>query len=181
MNTMKLTEKAQEALLAAQSLAGERSHAEMTPEHLLLTLIEQQGGIVPSIVRKLSVDPGAVARDVRKLVDAIPQARGGDMQPSPRVRLVLDAAQAEATRLQDDYISTEHLFIALASEAGRSPGAQLLQRLGITKDTLYGALTQVRGNQKVTSPNPESTYEALTRYGRDLTELARKGRLDPVI
>ena len=181
MSTMKLTEKAQEALVAAQSLAGERSHAEMTPEHLLLTLVEQQGGIVPSIVRKLNVDPSAAARDVRKLVDAIPQARGGDMQPSHRVRLVLDAAQAEATRLQDDYISTEHLFIALASEAGRSPGAQLLQRLGITKDALYGALTQVRGNQKVTSPNPESTYEALTRYGRDLTDLARKGKLDPVI
>lgn len=178
---MKLTEKAQEALVAAQSLAGERSHAEMTPEHLLLTLVEQQGGIVPSLVRKLNVDPAVVARDVRKLVDATPQARGGDMQPSHRVRLVLDAAQAEASRLQDEYISTEHLFLALATEAGRSPGAQLLQRLGITKDALYAALTQVRGSHRVTSPNPESTYEALTRYGRDLTDLARKGKLDPVI
>ncbi len=181
MSTMKLTEKAQEALVAAQSLAGERSHAEMTPEHLLLTLVEQQGGIVPSLVRKLNVDPAVVARDVRKLVDATPQARGGDMQPSHRVRLVLDAAQAEASRLQDEYISTEHLFLALATEAGRSPGAQLLQRLGITKDALYAALTQVRGSHRVTSPNPESTYEALTRYGRDLTDLARKGKLDPVI
>jgi ATP-dependent Clp protease ATP-binding subunit ClpB len=181
MSTMKLTEKAQEALVAAQSLAGERSHAEMTPEHLLLTLVEQQGGIVPSLLRKLNADPAAVARDVRKLVEAMPRVRGGEIQPSPRIRLVLEAAQAEATRLQDDYISTEHLFIALATEAGRSPGTQLLQRLGVTKDALYGALTQVRGSQRVTSPNPESTYEALTRYGRDLTELARKGKLDPVI
>ncbi len=181
MSTMKLTEKAQEALMAAQSLTGERNHAEMTPEHLLLTLIEQQGGIVSSLLRKLNVDPAAAAREVRKLVDGMPQVRGGDVQPSPRIRSVLDAAQAEATRLQDDYISTEHLFIALATEAGRSPGAQLLQRLGITKDALYGALTQVRGSQRVTSPNPESTYEALARYGRDLTDLARKGKLDPVI
>jgi len=181
MSTMKLTEKAQEALMAAQSLASERNNAEMTPEHLLLTLVEQQGGIVPSLLRKLNVDPATASREVRKLVDGMPQVRGGDVQPSPRIRLVLDAAQAEAARLQDDFISTEHLFIALATEAGRSPGAQLLQRLGITKDALYGALTQVRGSQRVTSPNPESTYEALARYGRDLTELARKGKLDPVI
>jgi ATP-dependent Clp protease ATP-binding subunit ClpB len=107
--------------------------------------------------------------------------RGGEVQPSPRVRLILEAAQAEASRLQDDYVSTEHLFIALAAETGRSPAAQLLQRNGVTKDALYAALTQVRGSQRVTSPNPESTYEALTRYGRDLTELARKNKLDPVI
>jgi ATP-dependent Clp protease ATP-binding subunit ClpB len=97
------------------------------------------------------------------------------------MKVVLDLANDEAARLQDDYISTEHLFVALASEPGRSTAAQLLQRNGITKDTLYHALTQVRGNQRVTSQNPEATYEALARYGRDLTELARSGRLDPVI
>jgi ATP-dependent Clp protease ATP-binding subunit ClpB len=181
MSTNKLTERAQEAIVAAQSLAGEKTHAEITPEHLLVTLIEQQGGIVASLLQKLNLDPAVVGRDARKLIDAMPKVRGGEVQPSPRVRLVLDAAQAEASRLQDDYVSTEHLFVAIAAEAGRSPAAQLLQRLGVTKDALYSALTQVRGSQRVTSPNPESTYEALTRYGRDLTDLARKNKLDPVI
>ena len=181
MSTNKLTEKAQEAIVAAQSLAGESTHAEITPEHLLVTLIEQPGGIVASLLRKLNLDPSVVGRDARKLLEAMPKVRGGEVQPSPRVRLVLDAAQAEASRLQDEYVSTEHLFIAIASETGRSPAAQLLQRHGVTKDELYAALTQVRGSQRVTSPTPESTYEALTRYGRDLTALARKNKLDPVI
>ena len=97
------------------------------------------------------------------------------------MKLIFDSAQAEAQRLQDEYVSTEHLLLALASEAGRSPGAQLLQHIGATKDALYNALTQVRGSQRVTSQNPEATYEALARYGRDLTDLARKGKLDPVI
>jgi ATP-dependent Clp protease ATP-binding subunit ClpB len=122
-----------------------------------------------------------VAADARKLLDALPKAYGADLRFSPRMKLVFDSAFAEAQRLQDEFISTEHLLLALASEAGRSPGAQLLQRAGATKDALYAALTQVRGNQRVTSQNPESTYEALTRYGRDLTDLARKGKLDPVI
>jgi len=181
MSTNKLTEKAQEAIGAAQSLAGESTHAEITPEHLLVTLIEQPGGIVASLLRKLDLDPSVVGRDARKLLEAMPKVRGGEVQPSPRVRLVLDAAQAEASRLQDEYVSTEHLFIAIATETGRSPAAQLLQRHGVTKDELYAALTQVRGSQRVTSPTPESTYEALTRYGRDLTALARKNKLDPVI
>jgi len=112
---------------------------------------------------------------------ALPQAYGGDVRLSPRMKLIVDSAQAEATRLQDEYVSTEHLLLALATETGRSPAAQLLQRLGVSKDVLYKALTEVRGNQRVTSPNPESTYEALTRYGRDLTQLARSGKLDPVI
>jgi ATP-dependent Clp protease ATP-binding subunit ClpB len=111
----------------------------------------------------------------------MPQAYGADVRLSPRMNLIVQAAQAEAKRLQDEYVSTEHLFLAIATETGRSPGAQLLQKLGLTKDALYQALTQVRGNQRVTSQNPESTYEALSRYGRDLTDLARKGKLDPVI
>jgi ATP-dependent Clp protease ATP-binding subunit ClpB len=181
MNMNKLTEKAQEAVVAAQSLASEHSHAEMTPEHVLVALIDQPGGIVPSIVRKLKLDPAALGRDARQLLAAMPRVQGGDIQPSPRLRLVFEVAQAEATRLQDEFISTEHLFVAIATEAGRSPAAQLLQRNGVTKDALYSALTQVRGSQRVTSATPESTYEALTRYGRDLTDLARKGKLDPVI
>jgi ATP-dependent Clp protease ATP-binding subunit ClpB len=181
MNLNKLTEKAQEAILVSQNLATEQNHSEVTPEHLLVALVEQSGGIVPSVLRKLALDPARVASEARALLKSIPQAYGGDVRLSPRMKLIVDAAQAEATRLQDEFISTEHLLLALATEAGRSPGAQLLQRLGATKDVLYKALTEVRGNQRVTSQNPESTYEALARYGRDLTDLARKGKLDPVI
>src|SRR5262245_17585563 len=181
MNLNKLTEKAQEAILSSQNFATEYNHSEVTPEHLLVTLVEQSGGIVPSVLRKIALDPARVATDARALLKAIPQAYGSDVRLSPRMKLIVDSAQAEATRLQDEYVSTEHLLLALATEAGRSPAAQLLQRLGVTKDSLYNALTEVRGSQRVTSQNPESTYEALSRYGRDLTELARNGKLDPVI
>jgi ATP-dependent Clp protease ATP-binding subunit ClpB len=181
MNINRLTEKAQEAVVTAQNLATEMNHAEVTPEHLLVALVEQAGGIVPSILRKLNAEPSAFATEARALLTALPQAYGADLRLSPRMNLVLASAEAEAKRLQDEFVSTEHLLLALATETGRSPAAQLLQRSGATKDALYTAMTQVRGNQRVTSQNPESTYEALARYGRDLTELARNGKLDPVI
>jgi ATP-dependent Clp protease ATP-binding subunit ClpB len=181
MNLNKYTEKAQEAIVGAQNLATEQNHSEVTPEHLLVALVEQEGGIVPSILRKMNIDPAKVQAEARALFKGMPQAYGGDLRLSPRMKLIFDSAEAEAKRLQDDYVSTEHLLVALATEVGRSPAAQVLQRNGATKDAIYAALTQVRGNQRVTSQNPESTYEALARYGRDLTELARKGKLDPVI
>ena len=185
MNLNKFTEKAQEAVVAAQNLATEQSHAEVTPEHLLVALITQRDGIVPSVLRKMNIDPGKAGTDARALLSNIAQAYGADVRLSPRMNLIVNSAQAEATRLQDEFVSTEHLLVALATEAGRSPAgggaAQLLQRIGATKDALYAALTQVRGNQRVTSQNPETTYEALSKYGRDLTELAQKGKLDPVI
>src|SRR5687768_15102259 len=181
MNLNKFTDKAQESVITAQNLATELTHAEVAPEHLLVALIEQAGGIVPSVLRKMMLDPARVAADARKLLDNFPKAYGGELRLSPRMKLIFDSAQAEAKRLQDEFVSTEHLLLALASEAGRSPSAQLLQRSGATKDALYSALTQVRGSQRVTSQNPEATYEALARYGRDLTDLARKGKLDPVI
>ncbi len=181
MDFKKLTEKAQEAVMTAQNLASEMTHAEITPEHLLVALVEQENGIVPSILRKMTLEPKDVAGQARMHFESMPKAYGADVRLSPRINLVVQSAQAEATRMQDEYTSTEHLFLALADEKGRSPAAQLLKRLGVTKDTLYQALTQVRGSQRVTSQNPETTYEALARYGRDLTELARKGKLDPVI
>jgi len=181
MNINRLTEKAQEAVATAQNLATQMNHAEVTPEHLLVALIEQSGGIVPSILRKLKIEPAKFAGDARALLNNLPQAFGADLRLSPRMNLLFASAEAEAKRLQDEFLSTEHLLLALATEAGRSPAAQLLQRSGAAKDALYSAMTQVRGNQRVTSQNPESTYEALARYGRDLTDLARKGKLDPVI
>jgi ATP-dependent Clp protease ATP-binding subunit ClpB len=181
MNINRLTEKAQEAVMTAQNLATQMNHAEVTPEHLLGALVDQSGGIVPSILRKLNVDPTEFGGEARALLSSLPQAFGADLRLSPRMNLIFTSAEAEAKRLQDEFVSTEHLLLALATEAGRSPGAQLLQRSGAKKDALYTAMTQVRGNQRVTSQNPESTYEALARYGRDLTDLARKGKLDPVI
>src|SRR5512134_2038539 len=134
MNINKFTEKAQEAVVTAQNLATEQNHAEILPEHLLTALVEQQGGIVGSILRKMALDPVRAAADTRALLTAIPKAYGAEPRFSPRMKLIFDSAQAEAQRLQDEFVSTEHLLLALASETGRSPGAQLLQRIGATKD-----------------------------------------------
>jgi ATP-dependent Clp protease ATP-binding subunit ClpB len=182
MNINKFTEKAQEAMLGAQHLAEQMNHSQIEPEHLLVALVEQREGIIPELLRKMSSDPATIGRGARELLAQLPQAYGA-AQPglSPRLKLVTDLAQAEAERLKDEYISTEHLFVAIASETGRSPAAKFLQGHGITRDKIFDALTGVRGSQRVTSQNPEGTYQALERYGRDLTELARRGKLDPVI
>ncbi|MDQ3070006.1 MAG: ATP-dependent chaperone ClpB [Acidobacteriota bacterium] len=183
MNINKYTEKAQEAVLGAQQLAERAGHPQIEPEHLLYTLLTQQEGIVPSLVTKMGKDPAALALDGQALLSTLPVAQGG-AQPglSPRMRAVTNAAEDEAARLKDEYVSTEHLFVAIASETGRSaPAAALLRQQGLTRDAIFQALTQVRGSQRVTDQNPEGKYEALERYGRDLTEMARKGKLDPVI
>jgi ATP-dependent Clp protease ATP-binding subunit ClpB len=181
MSPIKYTEKAQEALIGAQQIAEQMNHAQLEPEHLLTTLVEQAEGIVPGLLTKLGVDPAELAVAVRALLARLPQAYGGQTVPSPRLKSVLDKAQAEAQRLKDDFVSTEHLFIGIASETGRSEAARLLQQRGITPDRIFDALTSVRGSQRVTDENPEGKYQALERYGRDLTDLARKGKLDPVI
>jgi ATP-dependent Clp protease ATP-binding subunit ClpB len=182
MNINKYTEKAREAVAAALELAQQANNPTVEPEHLLVALLEQRDGIVPEIVRKLNVDPAQLARAGRELLKKLSSAYGG-AQPamSPRLKLVTDQAQAEADRLKDEYVSTEHLFVAIADETGRSPAAQLLKQQGVTRDKIFEVLTSVRGSQRVTNENPEGTYQALERYGRDLTELARKGKLDPVI
>jgi ATP-dependent Clp protease ATP-binding subunit ClpB len=182
MNINKYTEKAQEAIVTAQQLAEREGHPEVLPEHLLLTLLEQKEGVVPEIVRKMNPDPAALGTAVRTELNRLPRAHGGtQVGLSPRLRQVFTAAEQEAERLKDDYVSTEHLFIAIAGEGGRSAASRLLQQRGITKDTILQAMASVRGSQRVTTQNPEATYQALERYGRDLTELARKGKLDPVI
>jgi ATP-dependent Clp protease ATP-binding subunit ClpB len=182
MNLNKYTEKAQEAVLAAIELARQGNNPQVEPEHLLASLVQQREGIVPELLRKMSLDPAAIGRAARELLGKLPSAYGG-AEPglSPRLRTVTDQAQAEADRLKDEYVSTEHLFIAVADETGRSPSAQLLKANGVARDRILQALTTVRGSQRVTSQNPEGTYQALERYGRDLTDLARKGKLDPVI
>ncbi len=130
----------------------------------------------------MNVDAAGVVRGGRELLKKLSQAYGGS-EPgmSPRFKLVTDQAQAEADRMKDDFVSTEHLFIAVADESGRSPSALLLKQQQVTRDAILQALSTVRGSQRVTNENPEGTYQALERYGRDLTDLARKGKLDPVI
>jgi ATP-dependent Clp protease ATP-binding subunit ClpB len=182
MNLNKFTEKAQEAVVAAPQLASELGHAQVEPEHLLITLTEQPGGVVPSVLRKISIDPAAIAKAVREHLDKQPKAHGGaEPHLSPRLRVVLDAAQADAKSMQDDFVSTEHLLLGVLGEPGRSTSRDLLGARGVTRERVLEALTSVRGSQRVTDQNPEGKYEALQKYGRDLTELARKGKLDPVI
>ena len=182
MNPNTFTEKAQEALVASQELATRLTHPQVEPEHLLAALADQAGGVVPEVLRKLGVDPSAVTRAAHEALATLPRAYGGAAPAiSPRLSAVLDAARREAERLTDEYVSTEHLLIAIVGERGRSAAARLLADLGVTADRVLGALTSIRGSQRVTDQTPEGKYQALERYGRDLTELARKGRLDPVI
>ena len=176
------TEKAQEAVLGAQQRAEQASHPQLEPEHLLAALVGQSDGIAPEVVRKLGIDPRDLVSAIEAALSRQPQAHGGAAPgASPRLRAVLAAAQSEATRMKDEYVSTEHLLLAIAGETGRAESARLLQSRGITRDRILEALQSIRGSQRVTDQNPEGKYQALERYGRDLTDLAREGKLDPVI
>ena len=156
MNLNKYTEKAQEAIIAAQQLAEKANHPQIEPEHLLVSLIDQRGGVVPDVLRKMNVDPAVALSAVQSTLNSQPKAYGG-AQPnlSPRLRAITNFAEEEASRLQDEYVSTEHLLIAIASEPGRAPAAQALTQLGITRDKLLQTLAQIRGGQRVTDQNPE--------------------------
>ena len=182
MNLNRYTEKAQEAIVAAQQMAERGGQPEVMPEHVFLALVAQAEGIVPAVLGKMNVDPAALGREAQDLVNRLPKVQGGS-QPglSARLRKIFEAAESEAEALKDEFTSTEHVFLALAAEPGRSPVAQLLKAHGVTRDTIFQALAGVRGSQRVTDQNPEGKYQALERYGRDLTEIARKGKLDPVI
>ncbi len=181
MNPEKLTLKSSEALQSAVSLARERHHPEVLPAHLLSALLGQAEGVVLPLVQRLGVTPTTLRDHVEQVLRAVPAAYGatGEVRLSPRLSDVLDAAEREAAQLSDEYVSTEHLLLALADEEG--PAGRVLREAGVTRDAILGALRQVRGSQRVTSPTPESTYEALEKYARDLTQTAREGKLDPVI
>jgi ATP-dependent Clp protease ATP-binding subunit ClpB len=182
MRLDKLTVKAQEAVQAAQSLADQHNHQAIEPEHLLLALLQQQEGIVGPLCAKLGARPESIAREVEAELDKLPKVRGGAgrQYASPRLESVVDRAWDEAQRLKDEYISTEHLLIAIAQDKS-GPAGRVLAAAGVGAETIYKALLEVRGTQRVTDVNPEEKYQALQRYGKDLTDLARKGKLDPVI
>jgi ATP-dependent Clp protease ATP-binding subunit ClpB len=182
MNLNNLTEKAQEALVGSQQLASQMSHAEVDPEHLLVALVEQPDGVVPEVLRKMSLDPPRVAAAARAALARRPQVHGaGTPGLSPRLTAIVELAQAEAGRMKDEFVSTEHLLLGLAAEGARDEAARILQQQGVTANRVLEALASVRGSQRVTDQNPEGKYQALERYGRDLTDLARRGKLDPVI
>ena len=177
----KLTLKGQEALQSAQSHAQEKGNPQVAPEHLLWALVEQKEGVVLPILQKLGVNLQTVARDLADLVAKLPKVQGqAEVQISPSLNRILEDAFKEADQFKDEYVSTEHLLIAL-SNAKSEPVSRLLQSHGVTKDAILKVLVSIRGTQKITDQNPEEKYQALQRYSRDLTELARKGKLDPVI
>jgi ATP-dependent Clp protease ATP-binding subunit ClpB len=175
------TIKAGEALQTAFTLASGRGNPEATPAHLLQALLEQEDGLVPRLLEKVGVPLARLRDDLAAALDRLPAASGGaEAQPSRELRRVLDAAAKLAPQFQDEYVSVEHLLVAIAALPA-STAAQLLARYGVSRDTLLRAIQELRGSHRVTDANPEDKLEALKKYGRDLTELARAGKLDPVI
>jgi ATP-dependent Clp protease ATP-binding subunit ClpB len=181
MRLDKLTVKAQEALQAAQSMADQHDHQAIEPEHLLVALLEQREGVVGPVLAKLGARPEAIQRELQAALGKLATVKGGSGHYlGERTRHALDRAQAEAGRLKDEYVSTEHLLLALAQERDGAAG-RVLTANGVGAEAIYKALVEIRGTQRVTDPNPEEKYQALLRYSRDLTDLARRGKLDPVI
>jgi len=182
MNFNKLTVKAQEAITEAQNLARGAGNPELTPEHLLLALLRQEGGIVAPILNKLGLNPGTIEAEVAAELAKFSKVGGASAEPmiGNLLRRVFDAAFKSADDFKDEYVSTEHFLIAIA-DVKESTAAQILKRHGAVRDALLKALQSVRGTQRVTDQNPEAKYQALERYARDLTQLARRGKLDPVI
>src|SRR5712692_8332107 len=177
----KFTEKAQEALIAAQSLAKEQNHGQVEAEHLLLALLGQPDGIPAAALGRIGANVGALRGSVEQALARQPKVYGPeDPSVGPGLRRALETAQAEAQRLQDEFVSTEHLLLGIAADRTTTAG-RLLAQAGVDREKIYGALQAIRGGQRVTDASPESKYQALERYGRDLTQMAREGKLDPVI
>jgi ATP-dependent Clp protease ATP-binding subunit ClpB len=177
----KMTVKAQEALQEAQEIAARHENQSVEPVHLLAALVQQQDGVVPPLIARLGIRPELIAQDIEREIARLPKVQGFTQQNLSRaLNDVLERSFTEATKFKDEYVSTEHLFLAIAGE-DRDPAGKLLKRNGATHEAILQALAGVRGSQRVTSQNPEATYEALEKYARDLTELARRSKLDPVI
>ena len=180
MDFSRYTNKAQNAVLMAKSLAGERHHSTIEPAHIFLSLLEQDEGLVPRIIQKIGAQPAAIHTELTRMLDGLPRAS----QPSSAIGVgrsavrVFSTAENEARKMRDEYTSTEHLLLALAKGGDTSDS---LKRNGIEYDDILRALQSIRGSQRITSQDPESTYESLAKFGRDLTADARQGRLDPVI
>jgi ATP-dependent Clp protease ATP-binding subunit ClpB len=184
MDFNRFTEKLQEALQSAQGIAVRQSHQQVDVEHLLSALLEQEGGLAPAIMGRAGVSLEGLRRRVEQELNRLPKVSGPSGGPeqiyvTTRLAKLMTESEDQAKRLKDEYISVEHVLLAMASDAGAV--GRIFREFGLTADRLAGALKEVRGNQRVTSPNPEATYEALEKYGRDLTRMAAQNKLDPVI
>ena len=181
----RFTERAQEAAQRAAEIIQRYGHNQIDTEHILLALIEQPGGVIPQILEKLSVSAEALTERLDATLRASPKANifgggAGQIFITPRVKRIIDLANEEANRLKDEYISTEHIFLAILTERN-TPAARILESAGLTRDRVYDSIQDLRGGQRVTDPQAETKYRALEKYSRDLTQLAREGKLDPVI
>jgi ATP-dependent Clp protease ATP-binding subunit ClpC len=181
----RFTERAQEAAQRAAEIIQRYGHNQIDTEHILLALIEQPGGVIPQILEKLSVSADALTERLDATLRASPKANifgggAGQIFITPRVKRIIDLANEEANRLKDEYISTEHIFLAILTERN-TPAARILESAGLTRDRVYDAIQDLRGGQRVTDPQAETKYRTLEKYSRDLTQLAREGKLDPVI
>ncbi|HEX9975287.1 MAG TPA: ATP-dependent Clp protease ATP-binding subunit, partial [bacterium] len=184
MTLDKFTVKAQEAVMRAQNVAQENGQQQIEVEHLLKSLLDDVEGVPQAVLKKIGANVGLVQSRIEDEIRKLPRVSGGgavgSVYLSPRTNNVLNSAMNEMRQLKDEYVSTEHLLLALLNEKG-SPSATILQSQGITKDTIYKVLKEIRGTQRVVDQNPEDKYQALERFGRDLTDLANRGKLDPVI
>src|SRR3984957_4861625 len=177
----KLTVKAQEAVQRATDLASEHGNPEILPAHMLAALVEDKEGIVIPVLEKIGIGPQAILHDTYQEIDRLPKVSGGAQSTmSQALNQLLEQAFKEASNFKDEYVSTEHLLLA-ATKGKRDAAQEILARHGASYDAILKALTSIRGSQKVTDQNPEAKYQALERYARDLTEQARRGKLDPVI
>jgi ATP-dependent Clp protease ATP-binding subunit ClpC len=181
----RFTERAQEAAQRAAEIIQRYGHNQIDTEHILMALIEQPQGVIPQILEVLKVDSAALVERLDYILRTSPKANifgggAGQIFITPRVKRIIDLANEEANRLKDEYISTEHIFLAILSERS-TPAARLLEGAGVTRDRVYDAIQQIRGGQRVTDPQAETRYRTLEKYSRDLTQAAREGKLDPVI
>ena len=181
----RFTERAQEAAQRAAEIIQRYGHNQIDTEHILLALIEQPGGVIPQILEQLNVNGTALSERLDAALRATPKANifgggAGQIFITPRVKRIIDLANEEANRLKDEYISTEHIFLAILTERN-TPASRILESAGITRDRVFDSIQQIRGGQRVTDPQAETRYRTLEKYSRDLTQLAREGKLDPVI
>ncbi|HEY6106623.1 MAG TPA: Clp protease N-terminal domain-containing protein, partial [Anaeromyxobacteraceae bacterium] len=179
MRPERLTVKAQEALQAAQAQARRRDHQAVDAEHLLLGLLEQEEGTARPLLEKIGADPAAIAARLEDELRGVPKVQGGEPYLANRLMKLIDGAEDEARKLGDEYVSTEHLLLAASAEKGAA--GEALRGAGASPDRIREALKQVRGGARASSPEAESQYRALEKYAKDLTQLAREGKLDPVV
>jgi ATP-dependent Clp protease ATP-binding subunit ClpB len=179
MNLSKFTQRSIDAISYAQQMAQAEAHPQITPEHLLAALLQQEEGLVPQIIKKLGTDPDEILDEIKGTMSLLPHAQGGQIYPSNEFTQVLYKAESELKNFKDEYVSVEHILLALLEV--RSKAQEILKRHGVKRDEVLKALTSIRGTRRVTDAEPESKYAVLEKYSRDLTRMAREGKLDPVI